>query len=92
MPNQNSNTNSSRIEGFNKILILLDKQKVEEEVDKKKNDKENANEISLLHRVNSDDIMLNKKLKIKNIQKNSCLLNRQFKCKIKLNKICMNLF
>lgn len=63
MPNQNSNTNSSRIEGFNKILILLDKQKVEEEVDKK-NDKENANEISLLHRVNSDDIMLNKKLKI----------------------------
>lgn len=36
MPNQNSNTNSSRIEGFNKILILLDKQKVEEEVDKKK--------------------------------------------------------
>lgn len=36
MPNRNSNTNSSRIEGFNKILILLDKQKVEEEVDKKK--------------------------------------------------------
>lgn len=35
MPNQNSNTNSSRIEGFNKILILLDKQNVEEEVDKK---------------------------------------------------------
>lgn len=68
MPNRNSNTNSSRIEGFNKILILLDKQKVEEEVDKK-NDKENANEISLLPRVNSDDIILNKKLKIKNIQK-----------------------